>query len=112
MYHPARLLYEKHIKGQAEPAWRAKYLKWSLDHDPLADVFLVTFGSYPQKDQTGQDYEDLFQHVLCAEEIEISASPMPPDAYAGLTPSALSTCDLSPANLPVRDGRPGIYPGS
>src|SRR5581483_5294258 len=46
--HPARLLYEHHIKGQATLGWRAKYLKWSPS-DPLADVFLATYGSYPEK---------------------------------------------------------------
>ena len=110
VYHPARLLYENQIAGQATPAWRAKYLKWSPS-DPLADVFLATFGSYPEKDQTGQNYEDLFRHILRAEDIDISASPMPPDAYAGLTPSALSTCDLSPADFMVPDSHPGIYHG-
>ena len=110
VHHPARQLYENHIKGQATPAWRAKYLKWSQS-DPLADVFLATFGSYPEKDQTGQDYADLFRHVLRAEEIEISASPMPPDAYAGFTPAALSTCDLSPTDFRLRDARAGIYYG-
>jgi len=109
--HPAQLLYENHIKGQTTLAWRAKYLKWSPS-DPLADVFLATFGSYPEKGQTGQNYEDLFKHILRAEDIEISASRMPPDAYAGLTPSALTTCDLSPTDFTVPDGHSGIYHGS
>jgi hypothetical protein len=54
----------------------------------------------------------LFQNALRAEDIEISASQMPPDAYAGWTPSALSTCDLSPTDFAVREGHPGLYHGS
>jgi hypothetical protein len=109
--HTVRQLYENNIKGQAAPTFRAKYFKWSPS-DPLADVFLATFGAYPNKDRTGNDYEELFRRVLRAEEIDISSSPIPPDAYAGWTPSALTICDLAPTDFAVRDGHPGIYYGS
>lgn len=109
--HTVRQLYENNIKGHAAPTFRSKYFKWSPS-DPLADVFLATFGAYPEKDRTGNDYEERFRRVLRAEEVDISSSPIPPDAYAGWTPSALTVCDLAPTDFAARDGHPGIYYGS
>jgi hypothetical protein len=111
VHHPARQLYERNIKGQAQPAWRAKYFKWSPS-DPLADVLLATFGGYPEKAQTGKDYEELFRQFLRAEDVDISSSPIPPDAYRDYTPSVLTTCDLGPTDFAVYAGHPGIYCGS
>src|SRR5689334_10924238 len=46
IYHPLRHLHEQHIKHREHPKWNGTVFRWDSS-DPLADVFLATFGGYP-----------------------------------------------------------------
>jgi len=68
-----------------KPEWKAINDKgmridtWQ-DEDPLADVFLSQFGSYPSADETGIDYREMLTKVFEATEVSLaSASPIPAD---------------------------------
>ncbi|MEY8213064.1 MAG: hypothetical protein RPR97_01135 [Colwellia sp.] len=53
-------------------------IKWAND-DPLSDVLLAQFGSYPSTDDTGTDYLSIFSEVTDNEEIEIPVNEELPD---------------------------------
>ena len=56
------------VHAQADPAWghlpsKFQIVTWD-ESDPLADTFLVQFGGYPARDETGIDYLDLVKGAL------------------------------------------------
>lgn len=66
-----------------KPEWKAindkgmRIYTWQ-DEDPLADVFLTQFGSYPSADETGIDYREMLTKVFEATEVSLDpASPIP-----------------------------------
>jgi hypothetical protein len=111
VYHPARHLYEGNVKDRESPTWHATLLRWDPS-DHLADVFLATFGGYPDKNDVGKDYEALFLKYLAAEEINISAlTTVPTNAFREYSPSALTGFDLRPINYEPGWDTPGLYYG-
>lgn len=58
------------------PEWKQiqerkpRIYKWAAQ-DPLADVFLMQLGAYPDKDAVHIDYESMFKGALDANEVEI-----------------------------------------
>jgi hypothetical protein len=67
---------------------------WSYD-DPLADVFLTTFGGFPPKEDTGTDYRGLTEQYLAAEKIALTGGgALPPDSFKKATPNWI--CCLDP----------------
>jgi len=47
VYHAARRIYERDIRGVQEPNVHASLVEWD-ETDPLSDVLLATVGSYGQ----------------------------------------------------------------
>ena len=67
------------------PEWKAindrgfRIYNWQAD-DPLADVFLTQFGSYPSADEIGIDYREILAQGLDATESSLGPmSPIPAD---------------------------------
>jgi hypothetical protein len=86
--------------------------RWAAT-DPLADIFLATFGGYPTKEEVGKDYDGFFVKYLAATETNVSNEfPLPEQAFRELTPSILTGVDLTPDFRARRhDERAGIYYG-
>ena len=64
--------------------------KWEAD-DPLADVFLIMLGAYPDIASIGINYERLFKEALDANEIAIdSASALPADLFEQFSVAQMS----------------------
>lgn len=68
-----------------KPEWKTindkgvRIYNWQTD-DPLADVFLTQFGSYPSPDETGINYREMLTKAFEATEINLeSVSPIPAD---------------------------------
>jgi hypothetical protein len=69
------------------PEWKQiqertpRIYKWAAE-DPLADVFLMQLGAYPDKESIHVDYESMFKEALGASEVEINADvALPADLF-------------------------------
>jgi hypothetical protein len=94
LYHPIRRLYEENFKNNPNPSFHTTIFKWN-DDDPLANVFLSTFGSFPPKEETGTDYEGLIEKHLAAEVIDITGKKaLPSDSFKKITPNEICCMDL------------------
>src|SRR2546425_573431 len=111
IYHPVRHLHEDRIKDRERPTWNGTIFQW-LPSDPLADVFLATFGAYPAKDDVGVDYDAFFRKYLAAREIKLeNSTPLPSTTFKEFTPAVLTTFDLRPVDFDRGRDEPGIYYG-
>lgn len=61
--HPAARLYEEFFRNNPSPQAGFDMYEWEAA-DPLADVFLCTYGAFPATEQTGVDYGALAQTSL------------------------------------------------
>ena len=109
--HPVRHFYKNNIEGREKPAVSGSMFRWDPS-DPLADVFLATFGGYPPETEIGTDYDKFFTKYLAAKETQLAnGSVMPAIPLNELTPSVLTTVELDPIDFDRgRDG-PGLYYG-
>jgi hypothetical protein len=78
------------------PEWKQiqerkpRIYKWA-DEDPLADVFLMQLGAYPDKEAVHIDYEAMFKAALEANEVAIDATAeLPADLFDYSSVSYLS----------------------
>lgn len=103
---------------QPEVEWNAvrknglRIYSWAPD-DPLADVFLMHFGQYPNPDQVQFDYKKLLIKATDATEVEIeSNSPLPADLLDFPTISFVSRYGLDRHyNVPAGWDHPGFFSG-
>lgn len=94
IYHPVRFLFEKYIQDKTDPKLDVRIFEWDQT-DPLADVLLAYFGSYPPADEIGKDYRDFASKNLRAQSVRLSADDvLPSDAFRVVTPGAISGYDL------------------
>jgi hypothetical protein len=111
IFHPVRHLYEGEIEDREKPAVAGTMFRWD-PADPLADVFLATFGAYPPQIETGKDYDGLFMKFLATKEIQLAnGAVIPSAAFKELTPSALTTIDLETVDYDWGWDEPGLYHG-
>jgi hypothetical protein len=61
--HPTIRLYEDYFKNIPDPQPGLDLFEWEAD-DPLADVFLCSYGAFPSPDEAGVDYAALAQNSL------------------------------------------------
>jgi len=67
------------VFGRDTPEWKQikerkpRLYRWAME-DPLADVFLMQFGAYPDKEAIHIDYESMFKAALDASEVAIDDS--------------------------------------
>jgi ribosomal protein S27E len=110
VYHPVRNIFEEHVRDRNEPRISPTVYEWSAQ-DPLNDVFLATFGSYPTLDDIRKDYVDLVVKNLRGERVVLNnGDPIPNDATRKLTPSVLSAWKMNRERRSTRD-QPGFYVG-
>lgn len=82
------------------------------ESDPLADLFLATFGAYPRSDEIGIDYVGFIKETLAAADEWIRENEtIPSDLLDRRTPSDLSSMDLNWDRVPNADTF-GFYAGS
>jgi len=87
-----------------------KLLAWN-SNDPLATVFLSTFGGFPRKSETGIDYAAILRNTLGAEKEKLDAAgAVPPDACKWVFPSQITKLLLD-GNRPSGWSEPGLYFG-
>lgn len=61
--HPISHLYDNYFKNNAAPVSVIELHEWD-PADPLADIFLCSYGAYPPKEETGIDYDGLTRSSL------------------------------------------------
>ena len=111
IYHPVRHLFEEFVKDKDIPQISAKVFEWEPD-DPLGDMLLATFGSYPTTAEIGKDYRDFVLRNLKAEAVKIAPEmPVPHEVYNVLFPSGICAHRLEWDRAPNRRD-PGVYLGS
>ena len=112
VYHPAAHFYDNNIKDKGTPARKGTLVRWD-PADPLADVFLATFGAYPRKDDIGLDYGALFGGMTGNQEVEIAKdAAVSPDLTAAFTPSTLTAVELHSYRPSWGWHDPGLYHGA
>ena len=109
LYHPARHLYEKFIKNKEKPEIRTCFYEWS-DDDPLSEVFLATFGQFPEGDLDSQ-YFKLIENYLKTEKSPIEKNqPLPVDLFNKITINQI-TSHILKYYRPLSINNPGFYIG-
>lgn len=110
IYHAVQHLYEEHIKGETDPSVSALLFEWSAD-DPLADVFLASFGGYLPAAEIHIDYASFVKrHLRWLIKRITPDGCVPADAYEKLTANALCGYNLQGDRWTGRDS-PGFYVG-
>lgn len=103
---------------QTEVEWNVvrkqglRIYSWAPD-DPLADVFLMHFGQYPEPNQVQSDYKNLLIKATDATQVEIeSNSPLPADLLDFPSISFVSRYGID-RHYTVPEGRdyPGFFSG-
>ena len=111
VFHPVRHIYEEEIRDREQPGVNGTMFRWD-PVDPLADVFLATFGAYPSENEIGKDYDKFFMTFLASKEISIAnGEAVPAIAFKNLTPSELTAVDLGRVDYDFGWDEPGLYHG-
>jgi hypothetical protein len=111
IYHPVRHLFDDYIKGRTDRQFVATQFSWE-NGDPLADVFLCTFGQYPSKKEISKDYDDFVTQNLRAVRVKLKLTEeLSPDIFQAFTLSTL-TGHMLEWEVPPREANAGLYVGS
>ncbi len=111
IYHPIRRIKEEIKDLHADTNLLPVVYKWSID-DPLKDIFLMTFGYFPSKEEIGIDYLNYVTSFLTPKTVEINPTDILfKEVYKHLTINRISAFDLKPFGRRDRAGD-GIYIGS
>lgn len=89
VYHAARRLMERKSRKT-----KALNVTWNAD-DPLAMLMLAVIGAYPTPSDAVPDYADMVGQLLPVEAIVIGSDDKVPVVRARITPSLLTTVDLT-----------------
>ena len=91
---------------------KPRIYKWATD-DPLADVFLMQFGAYPEKETIHIDYESLFKSSLDASEVAIETGATLPSDFLECTSIAHLSRHQLRRHYSIQSycDRPGFYVG-
>jgi len=93
--YPVLRLHDEYVKGEAKPNVRATVFSWE-PNDPLGDVFLAQFGSYPQAKDIKVDFSRFVVERLNGKNVSLrEGDSLPTDAFEALSPSALTAFDLA-----------------
>jgi hypothetical protein len=108
--HPVFRLHEEYIKGKQKAGISATVFSWD-PADPLADVFLAQFGSYPSAEDIKLDYMGFVTNLLDGKIHSLEAGdPVPASAFRAITPSVITKVDLTTGGFADnKDG--GFYVG-
>ena len=92
--HPVLRLHEEYVKGEVKPKVHATVFSWE-PADPLADVFLAQFGSYPTAKDIKVDISRFVVEMLDGKNVLLGDSDsLPSDAFDAFSPSELTAYDL------------------
>jgi len=102
-------LHDEYVKGEAQQSIHATVFSWK-SNDPLADVFLAQFGSYPQAEEIEADIPRFVVERLNGKHVSLEhGSSVPSHAFEALSPSVLTTFALENDRFNHVDG--GFYVG-
>ena len=110
--HPVARIYDEHFKNNPTAAAIQEIHEWQ-DSDPLADVFLATYGGFPTYEETGTDYAGLArQQLLASRNIIQCNSELPIPDISRMNVAQLNRAFIS-QHYAVRNywDRPGLYVG-
>lgn len=94
LLHPINLVYKEHVKNIHEPQYKVAIIEWDKD-DPLADIFLATFGYTEVNKLIPKDYAKEIIALLPNETIKISQiNPIPAELYSLNSINQLSSYGL------------------
>lgn len=102
-----------------KPEWKSvkeqgvRLYSWAAD-DPMADVFLMQFGDYPNPDEVGIQYRDFLREASEATEVKIdSAAELSADVFDHPSIAFMSRCGLQRHYGVRRAGwdTPGFFSG-
>jgi hypothetical protein len=94
IYHVVRGLFEEHIKNKSNSTFSATVFEWDST-DPLQDVFLAYFGSYPPKDDISKDYGEFVKRNLRGNAVRLSTNgDVNPDVLKAITPSVITAYEV------------------
>lgn len=109
--HSLSLLYEKNFKNNPEPKFKFTFYEWN-DDDPLSDIFLLTFGSFPSYEETGKDYSETIRKLLKYNILSLSKDTLPNNFFLSYTPNGLTMYRLKQYYLPLDHfSSPGFFIG-
>lgn len=99
LYHPIRKIYNEHVKNVGSPSVKISAFDWD-DSDPLAAVFLATFGELKNSGTFGIDYQTLLYKHLPIEKIKLEvAAALPSHAFDATTVNTITAYNLAPDRL-------------
>jgi hypothetical protein len=110
--HPTVLVYEQVLKNNPNPESVLDLYEWEIE-DPLADVFLCTYGAFPSALGTGVDYRALVQTSLFGVRSIIQNGAEIQIPHPGRYTIASLNCAYMQRHYAVRNDRdmPGFYVG-
>ena len=112
-------VHNKLVYLRDKPEWKsicgdsARVHTWQPD-DPLADMFLVQLGTYPDPKETGIDYLEMFVNATDAKDYRIESEvPIPPDVLDHPSIAYLSRYGIR-QHYTVRNNQdnPGFFVGN
>ncbi|MBI4208348.1 MAG: hypothetical protein HY538_01400 [Deltaproteobacteria bacterium] len=88
--HPLRFIYEQRQKNLPVLRVAPSLFQWDQD-DPLSRIFLATMGAYPPQEETGHQYESMFENYLNPVNLTLSKqNPVPDDLHERFFPNTLT----------------------
>jgi len=112
LIHPIFKVYEDSHKHNPAAGPSVDLYEWDAD-DPLADVFLCTYGGLPAVDECGIDYAELMcRHLAAERKVIANGAELPRPDPSRMTLSALGRAFIE-QHYVVRNYRdsPGFYVG-
>jgi hypothetical protein len=107
--HPVAQIQETYIKGEPKPELELTIFSWS-PNDPLTDVFLTQFGSYPATEDIKANIFKFVLDRLNGKRVVLGQDDsVPAGAFDALTPSQITTYDLEDDRF--NDIASGFYVG-
>lgn len=111
--HALARLNNDYVKGRPSPQLSASLFSWE-ETDPLNNVFLATFGTYPPVEETGIDYATIMKEALRANVTRLSAvAAVPPVVLDNTCPASITSYLLeSCGDWSPESSEPGLYVGN
>ena len=111
--HPIGKIHEEHYRNNPAPPSVFRIYRWD-PADPLADVFLATFGAYPDPAEIGIDYAAMERFQISAQDVLLQDGGPVPSIEPGTASVALLNREGIERHYAVQNfwDHAGLYVGS